>query len=922
MLSLVRLSERGQAGPLQWLARLLLLALCSLPSACSAEMSGDDDSGGGGKGGAGRGAGGTTAAGAPGAGGLASSVECPIGQNACGTTCTNLQADPNHCGNCATVCPTGMACQAGACQSQCGLGQALCGGVCKTIVSDPANCGACGTACLAGQFCVSGACSNACPLQPCDGAGGGVECADVASNPSHCGACGAACAAGQSCIQVKCAVACPSGQTACGGVCTDLMTNQASCGACGTACPAGTPCINGHCGCGAGETLCGGACVDVTSSAANCGGCGKTCAAGQVCQAGLCAAGCSGSLVACGGGCVDTMTSGAHCGTCNTACPAAQACVAGKCECPSAGTLCGSACVSTQTDGKNCGACGTACGTAQTCVAGKCDCAGEDTPCGDACVNTQVSNDHCGTCNAGCSGGKTCVAGECQCPAGQESCSGACVDTQTSPASCGTCGNACATGQTCEAGKCFGAGGVGADGCTGGVARNISLSRIDALQTVQVGIMLNGEAVSGSARNTDLVTGKETVFRVFVTPGSGWSARELSARVTVVNGAISDEYFAKRTVSMASTVGAADSTLQVTVPADKIAADSQYHVELVECGTPPAGDMAKPRFPATGDVALGARVTGGVKVRMIPLRANSRVPETDEEGLKPYQDIMAAMYPADTITLEVGDVIDIDYPIQWEEALEQVRAKRAADKPTSDVYYYGILRPNDTFSQFCGGGCTAGVGYVGSQSSAAYRVAIGIGFPGNQSAITMAHEVGHNHGRNHAPCVPQGGSISGVDENFPYSGAAITVWGYDSRTKALVNPSGITDIMGYCNNQWISDYTYDGILSRVVGVNGAARIVQNPAALSHWRVLLLGSRGPRWGVPIDEPSAPEGTAEVAEIFDDAGNVSEYVVVYRTEVSDIGAASILVPEPKAGWYAVGINGQAPLPFAAPRLRKGF
>jgi hypothetical protein len=912
-------------GSLEWLFRFVLVALCALGNvACGDESSGDDDDGSGGKGAiigaAGRagGSGGMTAAGA---GGLAASIECPVGQTVCGTTCANLSSDPNHCGSCTGVCSAGTACQAGGCQAQCGAGQALCGGVCKTIVSDPMNCGACGTTCGTGEFCVAGACGSTCPLQPCDTAGV-VQCADVQTNPSHCGGCGAACPTGQSCAQGKCALACPTGQTACSGVCTDLATNQASCGACGNVCPVGTPCIGGHCGCGTGETLCSGACADLTSSAANCGSCGKTCPMGQVCQAGQCAAGCSGTLVACGGGCVDPNTSASHCGRCDNACPAAQACVAGACACANGGMLCGTSCVDTQTDAKNCGVCGKACGTAQTCVAGQCDCAGDDTPCGDACVNTATSNDHCGTCNAGCSGGESCVGGACACPANQTACSGTCVDMQASAAHCGTCGNACATGQTCEDGVCFGAGGVGADGCTGGVAKNVSLSRIDALQTVQVGIMLNGEAVATSARNTDLVPGRETVFRVFVTPGSGWSARELSARVTIVNGTTSDEFYAKKTVSGASSVGDASSTFQVTVPAEKLALDSTYHVELVECGAAGTGDMGEPRFPADGDSPVGARDTGGLKVRLLPLRANSRSPATDEAALKPYRDIMLAMYPTDALTLEVGDELDIDYPIQWEEALEQVRAKRASDRPSSDWYYYGILKPNDTFQQFCGGGCTAGVGYVSDTNSAAYRVAIGIGFPGNQSPITMAHEVGHNHGRNHAPCVPQGGSISGVDSNFPYSGAAITVWGYDARSRELVNPMGITDIMGYCNDQWISDYTYDGLVNRMVGVNAATRIVQKPGSLSSWRVLLVGARGPRWGVPIDEPTAPEGTPEVAEIFDDTGSVSEYVTVYRTEISDIGAASILVPEPKAGWYAIGVSGAAPHPFAAPRLRKGF
>jgi hypothetical protein len=81
----------------------------------------------------------------------------------------------------------------------------------------------------------------------------------------------------------------------------------------------------------------------------------------------------------------------------------------------------------------------------------------------------------------------------------------------------------------------------------------------------------------------------------------------------------------------------------------------------------------------------------------------------------------------------------------------------------------------------------------------------------------------------------------------------------------------------------------------------------NPDVLGRFRVLLVDAAGPRWGRPITELSAPAGLPEVAEIRDEQGSVVEYVVVYRTEVSHIDAASIMVPEPEPGWYSVQVSG---------------
>ena len=85
----------------------------------------------------------------------------------------------------------------------------------------------------------------------------------------------------------------------------------------------------------------------------------------------------------------------------------------------------------------------------------------------------------------------------------------------------------------------------------------------------------------------------------------------------------------------------------------------------------------------------------------------------------------------------------------------------------------------------------------------------------------MGHEVGHNVGRGH-PSQGNACGHSASDPGYPYTGAAIgngSMWGFDvgdvglngSLVPRVYPNSSWRDMMSYCNNQWISDYTYEGI---------------------------------------------------------------------------------------------------------------
>jgi hypothetical protein len=460
---------------------------------------------------------------------------------------------------------------------------------------------------------------------------------------------------------------------------------------------------------------------------------------------------------------------------------------------------------------------------------------------------------------------------------------------------------------------------TGSDGCTDSQASNLTLQQIAVYQSVKIPIMTDGSEVATASRNSTVVQGRDTMFRIFVTLGSGWTARELSARLTLTpSGGQGTQYYAKQTVTASSTDASLDTTFQILVPASAITESLRYSVELVECGAQPTS-AGTARFPATGDADLGVKTTGGLKITIIPLQVGSLLPDTSQAALALYASQMAAMYPINAISMTVGDTLTVTSPVDWNTMLDQVRAKRSKDSPSADTYYFGLVKPADTLRTYCQSVCTAGISFVVTRvSQASLRAGVGVGFADSESALTMAHEVGHSHGRSHSPCALRGETITGVDPNYPYAKGVLGSWGWDSRSQALFDPSKATDLMGYCNNQWMSDYTYAGITTRVAAVNGqpAAMVLALPETLSKWRVLLLDARGPRWGVPIEQEIAPEGEPETATIYDNTGAVLTSVVVYRTEIGDVPSSMVWVPEPKPNWYAVAVTGAPPHPFAAP------
>jgi len=157
----------------------------------------------------------------------------------------------------------------------------------------------------------------------------------------------------------------------------------------------------------------------------------------------------------------------------------------------------------------------------------------------------------------------------------------------------------------------------------------------------------------------------------------------------------------------------------------------------------------------------------------------------------------------------------------WDRLLDDVSDMRKADNVSKNTFYYALFNPANSMSDFCGWtGCVVGLSNIGSPNQDWSKSSMGLGFSGDSSAATMIHEVGHAHGREHAPC---GVSGWGTDGQFPHDNARLGRWGLDVVNLKLKDPDKYRDVMSYCDPTWMSDYNYTRLFFFVQDVQPGSR---------------------------------------------------------------------------------------------------
>jgi len=155
-----------------------------------------------------------------------------------------------------------------------------------------------------------------------------------------------------------------------------------------------------------------------------------------------------------------------------------------------------------------------------------------------------------------------------------------------------------------------------------------------------------------------------------------------------------------------------------------------------------------------------------------------------------------------------------------------------------DVFYYGMISDEHKFPRGQASGKTSS-GPVGDACCGAVWDT-----DGTYSDWYAGHEIGHTLGRGHpikesddpdTKDVTEGCGHDSGDPNYPYEGAKIgpgigSLEGFDmgdAYNKPAVLPQSIwTDLMSYCDYQWISDYTYKGMYDTMAAGSGGAQAQQ------------------------------------------------------------------------------------------------
>ena len=112
------------------------------------------------------------------------------------------------------------------------------------------------------------------------------------------------------------------------------------------------------------------------------------------------------------------------------------------------------------------------------------------------------------------------------------------------------------------------------------------------------------------------------------------------------------------------------------------------------------------------------------------------------------------------------------------------------------------------------------------------------------------HELAHTWGRSHVTCrgdegVPDMSYPMGESGSIGRLGGQNKYWGFDVLLRGpVVYPPTWKDVMTYCNNQWMSAYTYENIRNRLVAENAAAGAAETTAAPLADTLVVQGSVTP------------------------------------------------------------------------------
>jgi hypothetical protein len=215
---------------------------------------------------------------------------------------------------------------------------------------------------------------------------------------------------------------------------------------------------------------------------------------------------------------------------------------------------------------------------------------------------------------------------------------------------------------------------------------------------------------------------------------------------------------------------------------------------------------------------LGMRYTSGTPPAIhVPSALDFRLLVSWLRRAYPVAEVISSQAIIDTIATPPFSCVQVNAQIAAIRALDM---SAGADQHT---HYYGLVSDGGFFMR----GCAAGIPSTPDPSTVASGptgpAAWGWDFDGSYSDWMGGHELGHTFGRLH----PGFCGESHDDPSYPYANGQLassdtSFVGFDVGDPVVDLPMaalpGTTwhDVMTYCNFQWLSAYTYEGIRTRLI----------------------------------------------------------------------------------------------------------
>jgi len=261
------------------------------------------------------------------------------------------------------------------------------------------------------------------------------------------------------------------------------------------------------------------------------------------------------------------------------------------------------------------------------------------------------------------------------------------------------------------------------------------------------------------------------------------------------------------------------------IPAELIKPSLRVRVEIDPASTWAESNEGDNVWPSSGTPEqIVVTDVPRLELRFIPVSVadGSGVGLVDDASIDSYLYGLRQMFPLSALVWDVGAQLSSGYPLvggnseAWYAILGELNLRRIVEG--SSRYYAGVVRPPATLNNTQ----LYGMGYIPTDLTSidgATRTSVSIGmgwvFPARTVSEIVAHELGHNHGRRHAPC----GGAPGPDPGFPYGNGGIGVTGTDMYTYARngtapfdMSAESRSDVMTYCSPKWVSDYTYAALI--------------------------------------------------------------------------------------------------------------